>query len=1342
MKNQHFIPSSEIVRFNEEYFPRTLEPLDDSESENWTLDRIYGIITGGKIQSRFRCFCIQVKVDDGMSWAAEKVKQVFEVVSRDSKSTKFKEWTLKPASNPSALPLIADVIGREKFIQLAIRCRLVKKFHLFHIGLSVAVMTVSLAVGFFAAHKAGFIEQMPLGVVSFKGIFLLTSLVVSSLWLKNKWTMWSIQDGTPSSDRVAKEVNDAAIENSDQYREFLSAIARSMNITSFPRFVIIDNWGRLDRITQQVIELYFANYYQTPLVAERLMECWVVFEGTQGDKLSHNRYNAPDWQNTAFRDIHEYRFRPLTSTEKEKLGQKLNIPAKQLEEVAIKNICWKESKTLYFENMMRAFRQKNPKSDKIDNLDFFHLLSLTTHPFNISFSQKYIEKIKERDKIRSDIFDFHFNNQSGSLKYHPFGPPHEDEDLKFAIEEVKDSPNRKEWRILSEAAYAIGQIEKELEMPDARTGHLFWSHYWSDLLFGEREKHPYQSGWFQKLSYHLLKSEAPKLPKIELKHSRFSVVRRLFHLYFVTVDGCIRTCVFEEISHLIADAFEVIKELKDEGYKDYLADLNRLLVKCWEAYVILLDDTILATIREINREISSVSKKDVNELEEEDLLEDLFYDTLCLPLEDRVAAQGYMYILPKRKDITIDSVRDYMKIRSAWLAMLVEPVMRELPWSLFDDAKNAGVEYLRNGLDNILKRIESLSSDDSRQLSLIDLMTICNGIWCFGLRIRFEVYRLDPSEMFEPAASSQARYEIDLSSHFLDTLGKTAEILAKVRKDRFQRPEHLQNEFFFNAILSEIATNIVASLLMAYHYYQVAFLRDETQFVQKVNLLLQHINEIFDAEQFIQIESHNDLFDEEWIEDVDDSMEISAIIWRRFGMEQLYNFAVIRRIQFNTTCRATDRETRFDRLKKIGSLMEGHYLSDFFGNFAKANYRFDSQELQSGFYQNSASIAIQNHFAPNIQQCLAMGVLFHFYHFREDLTEFAACLTFQNTGEANFTDTFFGQLKEAELLRYFLRSNQSLQKVYDTKVVKAFERSIAKSIVSVKNPEMKQKLQCLMDYFELEKEASEQDQKIDTISVLSKWQNRKTDFIYPAVLSLCIRNGKYTPVLEEECHRVFTSHINDQGGNVHTILAYMYAKQLREAWEMDKIKPPLGYLIGAVEKYKHMLSAEVNADIYDMLLEHAPGNKRHFEDCARYWWETIEERESLRLTNHLRLGHFFQVFLDIFLKMRSKGLRTHGEWQGEAALSESGAIPRPIVPIGSETLVSAEFLKVGTFLHSEKALVNPDLKPKIEEVNRKAQEFLPELLEAIDRLPGLRDYIREMMWRFARRISDFSKPEI
>ena len=189
----------------------------------------------------FRCWSISVRVDDGMSWTAERVRMALE---RDRPT--FRTFCFPKLSSVDGLPRIAALIGQKTFLRLAARRGVTTSFFTLRSWLTPAIFGLSLALALAAKVLEILLKvkspQLAAQVGSASSIPLFGWSAASRSW--SGWCRSSSPPGSPPepgprawriSSPISPENGNSGVPRSHRRP------CRELRGAAFPRFVIIES---------------------------------------------------------------------------------------------------------------------------------------------------------------------------------------------------------------------------------------------------------------------------------------------------------------------------------------------------------------------------------------------------------------------------------------------------------------------------------------------------------------------------------------------------------------------------------------------------------------------------------------------------------------------------------------------------------------------------------------------------------------------------------------------------------------------------------------------------------------------------------------------------------------------------------------------------------------------------------------------------------------------------------------------------------------------------------------------------------------------------------------------
>jgi len=585
-KQDRFIPRS-IVEIEK-------DKIDQEKLEPWKLISYISNRLKTLIRSKykwFECICVSVKNGDGMSWSAESVNDFF-----IHNYPTFKRWCLANKLTTDSMPLIADYVGKKKFLKLAVANKLTTSFLTLRSWMTPLIIISAIIVGFLIKFSKVILEIKTSGISNgistllYDSTFYIVITILSILGLISKYitTVFTTNTKSKSIENFLTQLEEK--QTKIPYSKFIDELAQLLQTVQFPRAVIIDNYESLDYTTKRVIERYFEKYSQFASGSE----FWVIFEGEDGELFSNRVIEKPS--SYGFNHTQLFQQVLLTQQEKKLLTSKIGKP-ENIEFQTVKRICHGvgEGEQALIE-FFREYRKNHPKnSDRYGHFEFLHLLSLTSIPGELFLLHRFIVNNFSMKKIfRNEILS--------QFLYGTRGAKDEFWDCLYEIRKdfkpmiiVHGEGDLSELRCNPELTEVLTKYEDELQLENSKLGHLFWCHFWYDKL----RNRPVEAFWVRKLVYHLLNcdSSAVKNDETYIKN-----LNRLFEIYLFVIDSCMKTCLFKNLMTLLERSILLLETDVLQKNKSYQ---RRLLRVFWNAYSLLGNEEILVLILKI-RAISVV----------------------------------------------------------------------------------------------------------------------------------------------------------------------------------------------------------------------------------------------------------------------------------------------------------------------------------------------------------------------------------------------------------------------------------------------------------------------------------------------------------------------------------------------------------------------------------------------------------------------------------------------------------------------------------------------------------------------------------------------------------------
>ena len=695
--------------------------------------------------------------------------------------------------------------------------------------------------------------------------------------------------------------------------------------------------------------------------------------------------------------------------------------------------------------------------------------------------------------------------------------------------------------------------------------------------------------------------------------------------------------------------------------------------------------------------------------------------------------------MSSQREASYVELRDYMRLHSAWLLLTLSPLMLTSGHLLLNKTTWEAVEFLENCIPTILSRLQK-----KQQINLVDLMSLSNAVWCMGLRMDNTWHLpVDKKREFADDLQQEERYvnssEYRRPDYIISNIEQIIDCIESLKLGKTKAPEqHLQNEFFLNALLSEIAANAMGALTMAYFTLNYVF-KIKADLTERVNNSVKKINHLFNI-NFNELNSGDDMLKPDWHNKVVGFLEEVGLIWQRLELNQLFNQNAIRRTRLNMVYNVD--ENRLKKISHSSGLLQSHPTIDILANLAMADFRADSIEIKSAFFQRATQIVIDNHLSPGFINEMCLIILFENNHNKDDISEFVIRLSEKNKSGITPIREFLALCPDDILPKYFNKLQNCISRIKNKHALKELSDAFKDRFVVLNDDYIKDEINTMERYYEFYHDSREGKISRSAEQVVQEWADKKSSSWYAVVLERCLHLSK-SKVIEDACNEIFSTLPSDGGGNLYLILALTYTRRLHDNRKDEQLVGPIAYMDARIDELKEIMTAELNRDIYTLLRYYGNGDKTFYENKEEFWDKTIEERESLMMNDALKTRSFFKVFLSIFERRLINKLPISGEWDSTPAQpKDTQVFKMPISEQFSGDMISIEYLKAGLWAFSDAGMHHPNIEQIKNTLNESAMIFLPVLLNIIDRLPGLPDYVRSITHGYAERIEFFTMPQL
>ena len=1304
----------------------------------------------------FAAACITVRRDDGMTWSAESVNRF-----AARRFPTFHRWCLADKIVPESLPLIAHLVGKRRFLKLAVNHKLTTSFVTLRSWMTPLLLAVSLLVGVagqFAALAFKSAAERPgitFGQVLSNPFAWGAAGVLAALLLLGQYltTRLSADSESKSLENFLKDLR--SNENTPPYSEFEDALAQALRHPRFfPRFVIVDHLEGVDATTRHVIKRYFRKFSESPPGSE----FWVVFDPNDGERLTHavldNRSGSYGLSQTEL-----YQQVLLAESEKLNLVRLIGRPAHAAEFSLVKSVCRDHAAGRQrLAKLFEEYRRGHPRlPDRYGNLEFLFLLSLTAKPGSVFLRRPFLHsRLTAKGSLPAEVLR-RFLTGTAATKEEFDRPLNEILQQFRSVLIIEEEGRTIRFSVTPEAADVLAELPadlnqehpvKSLDLPDAGLGHLYWALLWHD----EWKSRPPQAIWMRKLAFHLQHAD---LSRVRDSPRYGDLLRQTFEACVFAVDGCLKTCLFTEVHPLIERAVSLLQS-DFPGYP--AAEQRRLLRECWRAYSVLGDEAALTSAVDLLGLARPEIVTDASTLEAPPLppLAGFFLQGLPLTSVKRSLLQSALTSPAGRGPHSGPSPLSYAQAQGAWLAITAATFLGD--WSGGIAQSLAASTASLPGISNAaLERIQLRLEDGVR---VTDVLTLSASLWCQALQLHPQV-----RDAASRASVAQARPAAapgvpprDAFAALLDAAERAVQIAAALhRESSGPAADAPVADFLITALARELCAASLCSLLAACHLlrHDVNLLDDPLW--QRIPPVFRAVTDLFDY-PFPALSQPPDLFRPAFIEAAERFQQLCAVVWHVYELERLRDFLNLRRIQFHSICRPMapeQLESYRPLLDAVAPAIQARDLRGLLANLAVAASLHSAAELSTHYLRHAGAVALQEDFDPRLRHEMSLLVLAHTHHLGVDLEPFLEDLLAPEVSGATFLAGFLETLPPSAACTQILGLlNASDSRAHPETAARV--RAVVDSLAPrLSDPDAARLAVSLIQMNDLA-EAVAAGRPVDFDAQLAAWADRRDLWPYPSLLRHALQAGA-GPGLGREAAALLERDATDNVNTYHLLALTLASRSSQPLQPGDDRRSAVRYLKGSIGRWESASSAEHNLGVYQTLLRLDPSDRARYEEQILRWHTVQIERDHLqRFPEMAQQGLFFLIFLEYFRTMLFWGLpldlspddyQAHIRIPGGAKLARvnewkaAGArVPAPIHSVERRHVLSAEFLYLGESLFTAPNDRDPGLAPERDAFNEAAKGSLEDLLRLIVGLPGLPPAISGLLRSYSGRLYRYSLP--
>lgn len=1311
----------------------------------------------------FECLCVKIKNDDGMTWSAESVYRFLA-----EKYQTFEVYCLSNRHSIDHMPIISDIIGEISFLKLAVKFKLTKSFITLRSWFSFFIVLSSIALGAVLKLAELLIKKSTGGEAwnIFDKNLILYSVVFAISGLTYQYISSKISTKTTSNSIEIFIKNLKENEGKIHYMNLVNGVAEKIQLSNFPRFVIIDNFEGLDTFSKKVIDVYFKGYSKEATGSE----FWIIFEKEDGETFSNIALNHKKKDFDGYEKTHLYQQLLMNDEEKARLTSFLSKPENSCFST-IKSIC--KGTILRYPKSFTSFheyRKYHPKNEKkYGTIDFLFFLSLVSKPGNLYLKRKLLEKeLLIKSGIRNSIlmqFLYGSKARSEEIANVLIKLLSEFEAMtQFVNEDVANG-----FRIRPEMADILDLQYESLGLPNPKLGHLYWAFFW----FDKKQNEKLEAFWIRQISYHLLNSDA-SLIEDEAEYKR--ILHQLAKMYLYVIDGCLKTCLFNNLFPLLEKAVFLlgIEPLKSNN------SLRRKYLKLsWSIYSIIGNENVFELILKID-DMFNISS--AGQYKEASIFNRLFLEFSIIPYLRRETLRSNFLLSIPVSQINSVSISDFIKLKALWFSQLLSRFSSEI------NHLDTSVCLLEG--DGVLNELTVRATDriinsNIENIKVLDYVIFSLSIWCLSLRLHPAIVKRTSKIAINNNKANLGSWKdatrvgqkfivpnklIKSLENFDFLVDKIESFLlysidAKNKKDSSER-KSLDVDFLISGLFHEICIMAISSLITAC----VLLGKSDVGHIA-INRFFSRIKDIFNNFEvlldyrFIHIENQEDLFSEDLIKEIDSLMKLSELVWVNLGLDEIMALSCVRRTQFNILVKNySPEEISFHKklIESLGETMNKNSLSGLSANILVADSFYLSCELQSYYLCKAAMLCLSADFGKKLKNELSLITIFNNIGYGISLQPYFNKILEKDSAftERNYFGWLCNKLEDEGLRTFVVHLYNAIRLIENQNQKKQIRNILNVRVIKVKSESVKEEIMSFVEIISIQ-EKLENKEKIDLLKTKSAWENRINLWTYPWLLEILLKNGNHSKSILNECIAVLNHDPDNDSFNSYFILASYLCSHLlaNDNYNIDKNEKdiPRNYIAESINKWKSVATAEENIRAYDILIktEKSKPQKIAFQGEIIKWQLIKIERDHLkRIPEMAQNGNFFLIVNEYFNYMTiwemTTELTSEQYYNSTEILQEQriahikdwiddGAeMPSIIIRDNNIDCVNSKYLIIGNILFDHPLNQDPAYNKYRKELNMEAKKSFKRILKMIIDLPNIPNSIKSLIEQHSNKLVKYS----
>jgi hypothetical protein len=1269
----------------------------------------------------FRCLGIVARAGDGVSWAATAAG----LAAADALGA-----TPVAIRGRTGRGVVPDILGhlRRRAVVKAARHSGINTFRLLP-ARTVVLIVVAAIVGSGATallatwSQSAAPQPLLLAVAVALGIGALGVAVrLLEAWLRST--------DRPVLNRLAEDVE--THRGTDSYRKFVDLLAREFATGRRVRCVVVDDFGRLDPTTKDVLEAYLGRY-AVRAANLRGPELWIVFDAYDGPHSSslsqlvtrHQRLRRQSKGQTMAALggtlVTLCELEPLSKKQRRDLALAYGFPDR-VEYHTVKSIVATDEKSISeaIDSLVPATAQ--PGEREFAALEMLYLLSLDTLTRGKEvWADKEVVDTFVGQRVRSVVLSQLLTGRAitrGDLATRL-------RDIReiFANWVIGEDDFTLSFQLDPYVGAVLGTQATRRGLADPRAGHLFWGIYWYDRGEGARQN----PLLVEKIARHLT-SAGPLAGLGDRLARNATLAGVVFDALVDTARESLKLC---RVGHVVA-LIELAHLMVPQSGPNQARWIRRVRRVAREAYGALGDDRLLPILLDVDSHDPTPSGPG-----SAGSLTHLFFASLTRAGDGRAGDRAASVANVPELDF-------FAEVRGATIAVALAPLVGRTPDHLPELVRASWRRIPRLGV----AAVEGLVASQHRSAgwSGADLVTLTGALWCWAFA--GDPVRRPPDLLLDPEGAAGAEPPLESTTAALSEQLASAYLLAEqLRAARFGDDEPADMDFVLDGLAEELLATTAMSavtLLTSWRQADIEHVRRDLADVLRSSLAGLQLT----AEE----PEGTAAYYAEVAQSLDERLSLLRLTWNRLGYLHLADELSLRVAQFALMWRRSGAA-----VADLTGLIRQPGLRGVLANAAAAEHAMESDgrtavagELTAEFVVHAARAALAARLDEDLcgQLCLIAVLGSHVYP-SVDCADLLDHLLDQPGADGGYLGRQVAGLDGDNLATLALKLYNLIGN--HRRHGEALERLLRRRLSEIPLDEQTAALVDLIDVSAYER-ACNQGEAPPTSDVLDHWAERRHSKYYPWVLRQVVRMSPRDERVTAEIIDVLTRADEYPSTNGVLQLAYRTLSLLTsgrvEAAALDK-DLAVATLRATHRSFGRSQSVDFNLDVLESLLVHDPEHYQEHKRNHSHWLKIQLELDEQRLLPRVVEDETWAaLLLSYYWQFRVYGLPVTADTDVSlnARLDPANldrerdrlvqAATAPIHEDGAKRALSLQFIHDVVVLFRSQLRDDPDLQDSRRLYNMAAEQALPEVYGLLDRLETVPPVIKLILRRHRQFVLD------